>query len=31
VIDLTSARLFLAVLAGWLNGRQQEAIAYLIE
>jgi len=30
VVDLSSARLFLAVLAGWLNRRQQEAMAYLI-
>ena len=31
VVDLASARLFLAALAGWLNARQLEAMAYLIE
>jgi hypothetical protein len=31
VLDLTSARLFFAVLAGWLHRRQQEGMAYLIE
>ena len=31
MVDLTAARLFLAVLGGWLNRRQQEGMAYLIE
>jgi hypothetical protein len=31
VVDLTSVRILLAALAGWLNHRQQEALAYLIE
>jgi putative transposase len=31
VVDLPSARLLLAVLAGWLSRRQQEGMAYLIE
>jgi hypothetical protein len=31
VVDLTSARLLIALLAGWLNRRQQEGIPYLIE
>ena len=31
MVDLTSARLLLALLAGWLSRRQQEGMAYLIE
>jgi hypothetical protein len=31
VVDLTFARLLLAVLAAWPNGRQQQSIAYLVE
>lgn len=31
MVDLTSARLLLALLTGWLNRRQQEGMAYLIE
>ena len=31
MIDVASARVFLAALAGWFSGRQQEAVAYLIE
>jgi hypothetical protein len=31
VVGLTSARLLLAVLAGWLNRRQQVGLAYLLD
>jgi hypothetical protein len=31
VVDLASVRILLAALTGWLNHRQQEAIAYLVE
>ena len=31
MIDIASARVFVAALAGWFNRRQQEAVAYLIE
>ncbi len=31
MIDVASARVFLAAVAGWLTGRQQGAIAYLVE
>jgi hypothetical protein len=31
VVDVTSVRFLLVALAGWLNHRQEEVIAYLVE